>query len=137
MRKVEAGMVDAIWWHLHSDKSGQIFKSGNTTVSIIHEGIRGTYSYHRTIEVALHDNVIAVIDPSLMRIKLSNCGWETTTTKSRLNVLIECFTDMVGIHQHQHVWYQGDSLFDRECEGRFMLKDPDDHWQTRQAFAIA
>ena len=59
MRKVEAGMVESIRDSIHSDKSGQVFKSGNTTVSIIHEGIRGTYSYRRTIEVALHDNVIA------------------------------------------------------------------------------
>ena len=137
MRKVEAGMVESIRDSIHSDKSGLIYKSGNTTVSIIHEGVYGTYSYHKTIEVALHDNVIAVIDPSLMRIKLSNCGYETVTTKSRLNVLIECFTDMVGIHQHQHIWYQGDELFDRECQGRFILKDPAFHWQTRQALAIA
>ena len=137
MRKVEAGMVCAIHGAIHSDKSGRIFNSGNTEVHVIHEGVHGTYTYNRYIEVLLHGNTIATIYPLINRIKLSDCGYETNTTKSRLNVLFECFTDACGVHQKNHIWFQGNTEWDGECECEFTQKHPDDHWQTKQALKLA
>ena len=137
MRKVEAGMVCAIHGAIHSDKSGRIFNSGNTEVHVIHEGVHGTYTYNRYIEVLLHGNTIATIYPSINRIKLSDCGYETNTTKSRLNVLFECFTDACGVHQKNHIWFQGNTEWDGDCECEFTQKHPDDHWQTKQALKLA
>jgi len=137
MRKVEAGMVCAVIDALHSDKSGRIFKSGNTEVHIIHDGVYGTHSYNRYIDVLLHGNTIARIYPSIDRIKLSDCGYETNTTKSRLNVLLECFTEESRVHQSNHVWFIGSDLWVGDCECNFTRKHPDDHWQTRQALKLA
>ena len=106
MRKVEAGMVCAIHGAIHSDKSGRIFNSGNTEVHVIHEGVHGTYTYNRYIEVLLHGNTIATIYPSINRIKLSDCGYETNTTKSRLNALIKhVLGGTSGIYQDKFNWY--------------------------------
>ena len=137
MRKVEAGMVFAIQSNIHSDKSGQVYNTGNTTVSVIHEGTYGTYSYHRYLKVQLHGNTIAEIHPTMDRIVLSDAGYETATTKSRLNALIDCFTEGSRIHQSQHVWYQGDSLWESGEIHRFCHKHPDDCWQLKQAILKA
>ena len=137
MRKVEAGMVFAIQSNINSDKSGRVFKSGNTEVHVIHNGVYGTPSYNRTIEVLLHDNVIAVFEPSINRVRLSDCGYETATTKSRLNVLIDCFTEASRVFQNRHVWYQGDDLWMGEHSIKFVHKHPDDCWQLKQAILKA
>tara|TARA_S200002703_G_scaffold57859_1_gene50377 strand:- start:972 stop:1385 length:414 start_codon:yes stop_codon:yes gene_type:complete len=137
MRKVEAGMVASIMDAINSDKSGRVYSCGNTSVDVIHQGIRNTYGYNRFIEVNLHENTIATIYPDLNRIHLSDCGYETATTKSRLNVLIQCFTDESTIHQNQHVWYQGDDLWESGEIHRFFHKHPDDCWQVKQALKLA
>ena len=47
----------------------------------------------------LHGNVIAVLDEFNM-LSVSNAGWESNTTKERLNGLPN-----VRIHQRKFVWY--------------------------------
>ena len=39
--------------------------------------------------VKLHGNSIATFDHNLKAVKLSSCGWETPTTKSRLNAILK------------------------------------------------
>ena len=59
-------------------------------------------------EVYLHNNHIATVydDGDL---QLSSAGWETVTTKSRLNAVLENFFGYtLRIFQHDFVWYVGD-----------------------------
>ena len=67
---------------------GDKFKSGNTTVTK-----NGKYT-----ELRLHNNVIA--RRSVDGMEISSAGWETNTTKERLNGLPE-----VSIQQKKGVWY--------------------------------
>ena len=39
-----------------------------------------------------------------MQMKISDCGWQTVTTKSRLNALLGAFTGRGGITQSRYVW---------------------------------
>ena len=138
MRKVEAGMVASIMDVINSDKSGRVYSCGNTTIDVVDEGVKYTPSYERFIEVRLHDNLIARINMvGLPRITLSDCGYETATTKSRLNVLFDCFTDECGVHQSQHIWYQGNDLWPGTVTVPFRHKNPDDCWQVKQALKLA
>ena len=83
MRKIEKNMVDAI-------ENRKDWSNGNTSVNSFYvhnfEGVR--------TQVRLHGNLIAIITDiktdSWQRndIELSSCGWETVTTKSRLNALL-------------------------------------------------
>jgi len=64
--------------------------------------------------VRLHGNKIAVIGDDFMQI--FDGGWQSVTTKSRLNALIDrfcnAFTD--GVYQRQHVWYLKDNNVERK-----------------------
>tara|TARA_R110000822_G_scaffold53335_5_gene137668 strand:- start:21934 stop:22233 length:300 start_codon:yes stop_codon:yes gene_type:complete len=58
----------------------------------------------------LHGNPIAYRynDPS-RTLSITNAGWETPTTKERLNAI-----DGVSIHQKNWVWYLNDKEWDGE-----------------------
>ena len=56
----------------------------------------------------LHGNVIAVLDEFNM-LSISNAGWESTTTKERLNGLPH-----VRIHQRKFQWYLNGNEWDGE-----------------------
>ena len=87
MRKIESQMNQAIRfrrpWH-----------SSNTMVAI--NGL--------TAEVFLHGNLIATISDEA--IKLFDGGWQTTTTKSRLNAILQEF-GLVGerVFQKNFEWF--------------------------------
>ena len=57
--------------------------------------------------VYLHGHRIAVYYPNTQQLHINNCGYETNTTKSRLNVLIDFVFGGVGngIFQHNWNWY--------------------------------
>ena len=56
-------------------------------------------------EVRLHGHLIAWFDHNDKRLALSSCGWQTNTTKSRLNALLhECHYGYT-VFQKQYVWY--------------------------------
>ena len=87
MRKIEQQMNNAI-------KANQDFKSGNTQVITI-EGVSFVY---------LHGNQIASIDEDSMTIY--DGGWQSNTTKSRLNALCDEFCIAgEGVFQKDFVWY--------------------------------
>ena len=57
--------------------------------------------------VYLHGHRIACYYPSMQRLHINNCGYETNTTKSRLNVLIDFVCGGVnnGIYQKNWNWF--------------------------------
>lgn len=89
MRKIERQMCDAV-------QSNIDWKSGNTKVTIDKET--------NTSSVYLHGNLIATVTDNDMTI--FDGGWQSNTTKSRLNALCDAFcVSGEGVFQKDFVWY--------------------------------
>ena len=87
MRKIETQMIAAV----HGNKN---WSSGNTQV-VTNDGVSTVY---------LHGNKIAMIDDNSMTI--FDGGWQSATTKSRLNALCSEFCIAgEGIFQKDFLWY--------------------------------
>ena len=73
--------------------------SGNTQV-VTNEGLSTVY---------LHGNKIALVDDTSLTV--FDGGWQTTTTKSRLNALINEFCDSLtdGVFQKDFLWWIKDN----------------------------
>ena len=93
MRKIESQMIKAI-------KSETDWKSGNTkVVNFFNDGDKCVVS-----SVFLHGNKIAEITDTDMTI--FDGGWQSNTTKSRLNALCDEFCIAgEGVFQSDFVWY--------------------------------
>ena len=93
MRKIESQMLDAI----HANKC---WKSANTEVFTNDNNASLVY---------LHGNHIATVTDNNVRI--FDGGWQTTTTKSRLNVIINEFCDALtdGVFQKDFQWFIRDN----------------------------
>ena len=88
MRKIEKQMCDAV-------QSNKDWKSANTEVVTQQDGVSTVY---------LHGNKIAEIGDDFMTI--FDGGWQTTTTKSRLNALCQEFCIAgEGVFQKDFQWY--------------------------------
>ena len=57
--------------------------------------------------VCLHGHHIATYDHNLKAVKLSSCGYETRTTKSRLNALLEEVKFGCKVFQKDFAWFVG------------------------------
>jgi len=92
MRKITANAVSAFF-------AGVPFSSGNTTVSI-RDATGDAY-------MILHGHTIAVRYPTTGHIHISDAGWQTTTTKERLNGILEHvgITGACKIGQKDFAWY--------------------------------
>ena len=92
MRKIETQMNSAI-------RSGRNFSSANTSVS----------HANGEANVYLHGNHIATVTDNNVRI--FDGGWQTVTTKSRLNVIINEFCDALtdGVFQKDYQWFIRDN----------------------------
>ena len=88
MRKIERAMNRAI-------RTGSNFSSSNTTVS--HAGL-DSYVY-------LHGNHIATVKDNSIIIK--DGGWQSNTTKSRLNALLDEFSYGMRVFQKNYEWFVG------------------------------
>ena len=92
MRKIERLMNNAI-------TNGANWSSSNTQVTT-EDGVSYVY---------LHGNLIAEVDDN--GIKMYDGGWQSNTTKSRLNAIINefcnAFTD--GVFQKDFCWYIRDN----------------------------
>ena len=87
MRKIESQMIAAV----HGNKN---WSSGNTQV-VTNMGVSTVY---------LHGNKIAMIDDNSMTI--FDGGWQSNTTKSRLNALCSEFCIAgEGVFQKDFLWY--------------------------------
>jgi hypothetical protein len=57
-------------------------------------------------EMRLHGNLIAKIEPDTRKLKISNAGWPSNTTKERLNgILNRIQAPGLGIYQENFQWY--------------------------------
>ena len=89
MRKIETLMNEAI------NKSVD-WKQDNTEVAY--------YSGHDISRVYLHNNLIAEIGPTY--VQLFDGGWQTPTTKSRLNAILKAHgVDGEYIFQKKGQWF--------------------------------
>lgn len=94
MRKIEKQMLSAIY-------EQRDWRCDNTEVLVIkfpHNGANIDRTY-----VRLHGSTIATITPD--EVEISDCGWQTPTTKSRLNAITRELCDNTYIYQQSHVWY--------------------------------
>tara|TARA_B100001248_G_C27145576_1_gene346592 strand:- start:256 stop:576 length:321 start_codon:yes stop_codon:yes gene_type:complete len=93
MRKIEMMMNSAIRYRKN-------FSSGNTTVR----------AFKESIDVYLHGNHIATLDTATHALTLKDGGWQSVTTKSRLNALLDEFVPSMGIFQKNWDWFVRDNL---------------------------
>ena len=63
--------------------------------------------------VYLHKNLIATIDNN--SVEIYDGGWQTNTTKSRLNAIINtlCDGNKQGVYQHKFEWFIYDNVDSR------------------------
>ena len=88
MRQIEAKMNKAMRHFLP-------FSSGNTTV----------VQHRNEMEVFLHGNHIATLCKISMDLRLFDGGWQSVTTKSRLNALLDEFGGGDRVIQKDFAWY--------------------------------
>lgn len=91
MRKITKESIDAFM-------GGYSFKKQNMEIRVKGEGC---YMF-------LHGNCIAIRTDE--GIFISNAGWETLTTKERLNGLLDSL-GLERIYQKRFIWYRGNTRF--------------------------
>ena len=55
--------------------------------------------------VVLHRTAIAVYDHNTQALKLNTGGWQTVTTKSRLNAILQGLIAGASVYQRQFNWF--------------------------------
>ena len=112
MRKIEAAMVMAVKAAIEGEHKA--WRCGNTVVRNVHDADLG-----KVVVVELHGNEIAEFDVSLAGVKecrglrITDAGWQTATTKSRLNALLDCFYGGVRLCQVKGQWLLNTTEFSR------------------------
>ena len=91
MRQIEKNMNSAIW-------SKKNWAGSNTTV-ITEDDIS---------KVMLHGNHIATYNHATKELSLFDGGWQSNTTKSRLNALCAEFAMGFGVFQKNWEWFVSD-----------------------------
>ena len=106
MRKIETQMNAAL-------ANNQNWQSGNTSVHFNEENGESI--------VRLHGNKIAVLGDDFLQI--FDGGWQTTTTKSRLNAIINRFCNGVtdGVFQSKFEWFIKDNNVTRDFENGYIF----------------
>ena len=106
MRKIESQMIAAI-------NSSKNWQSANTSVHFNEES--------NTSIVSLHGNKIAEVTDDSMTI--FDGGWQTVTTKSRLNALINEFCNSVtdGVFQKNYQWFVTDNNVTKEFTNGYVF----------------
>ena len=126
MRKIEAQMVIAVRDQINGTKTKE-WRSDNTCVCSVHDAQLGP-----TVVVELHGNEIAQFTNGGM-LKITDAGWRTVTTKSRLNALLSCFYGGQGIRQVKGVWLLNSTEFAGTDWVSYQWQD---NWQCQHAEAI-
>ena len=88
MRKIEKQMNQAL-------RTFSNWSSGNTTVT----------STPNEMKVHLHGNHIATLDKITMDLYIFDGGWQSNTTKSRLNAILDEFADGCSVFQRNFQWF--------------------------------
>jgi len=106
MRKIESQMIAAI-------NASKNWQSANTSVHFNEES--------NISIVRLHGNKIAEVTDDSMTI--FDGGWQTTTTKSRLNALINEFCNAVtdGVFQKNYQWFVTDNNVTKEFTNGYIF----------------
>ena len=106
MRKIEAQMIAAI-------NNNKDWQSANTSVHFNEE--------NEVSVVRLHGNKIAEVGDDFVQI--FDGGWQTNTTKSRLNVIINEFCNAVtdGVFQKDFQWYIKDNNVIRDFDNGYIF----------------
>ena len=109
MRLIEQQMIDAI-------KQRKDWKKDNTRIE--------TINYNDTYvcsNVYLHNNLIGVIGTN--QVEVYDGGWQSNTTKSRLNAIINGLCDgrMFGVFQKNYQWFIKDAVVNVEFENGYTL----------------
>ena len=93
MRKIEMRMNNAL-------RNQTNFTSGNTAI----------FTTGNESRVYLHSNLIATIyrDGNVVEVTLFDGGWQSNTTKSRLNALCYEFATGFGVFQKNWNWFVSD-----------------------------
>ena len=98
MRKIERDMNSAIRYRRNMSKQNTMvkcFKTNGVTTDI---------------DVFLHGNHIASLDTATHKLIIKDGGWQSVTTKSRLNALLDEFVPSMGIFQKNWEWFVSDRL---------------------------
>ena len=105
-RKIEEQMNQAV-------ANNKSWTNANTSVTYCEENGES--------RVYLHGNHIATVGDDFLQV--FDGGWQSNTTKSRLNALINRFCNAVtdGVYQRQHVWYLMDNKVEREFESGYIF----------------
>ena len=91
MRKIEQQMNTAIRYRRN-------WAGSNTMVRVSRE----------VVEVFLHGNHIASVDTATNQLQIFDGGWQSVTTKSRLNALLDEFADGARVIQRNYTWFLSD-----------------------------
>ena len=91
MRKIETQMNQAL-------RTFSNWSSGNTTVT----------STPNEMKVHLHGNHIATLDKITMDLFIFDGGWQSNTTKSRLNAILDEFAHGSSVFQRNFIWFLSD-----------------------------
>ena len=91
MRKIEEQMNKAL-------RTFSNWSSGNTTVT----------STKEEMLVHLHGNHIATLNKATMELNLFDGGWQSNTTKRRLNAILAEFCPDASIFQKNFTWFLSD-----------------------------
>ena len=107
MRLIEQQMIDAL-------KQRKDWKKDNTHVE--------TIKYNDTYvcsNVYLHNNLIGVVGTN--QVEVYDGGWQSNTTKSRLNAIINGLCDgrMFGVFQKNYQWFIKDAVVNVEFENGY------------------
>jgi len=97
MRKIEKQMNSAIW-------SKKNWAGSNTTVITVDD----------ISTVMLHGNQIATYFHDTKELQLFDGGWQSNTTKSRLNALCAEFAMGFGVFQKNWNWFISDFSNDKK-----------------------
>ena len=106
MRKIEQQMNNAV-------ANNKNWQSANTSVH---------YNEENGVSIVrLHGNKIAEIGDDYLQI--FDGGWQTTTTKSRLNALIDRFCNGItdGVFQKDFQWYILDNNVTRDFDNGYIF----------------
>ena len=133
MRKIEAQMIMAVRDQLNGTRTKE-WRSGNTCVRSVFDADLGS-----VVVVELHGNKIAEFDVSANNVswarglQITDAGWQTVTTKSRLNALLSCFYGGRGICQVKGGWLLNSTEFAGTDWVSYGWRD---NWCCQQAEAI-
>ena len=62
------------------------------------------------VDVYLHGNHIASLDTATNALTIKDGGWQSVTTKSRLNAILNEFVPSMGIFQKNWQWFVSDEF---------------------------